>query len=374
MSGPVSPDARTVWQAVRAPLATVGIILAASLLLVLLRGGESGALDPRSAEEGGSRALATLLERQGVRIQRVTTAAHAGELLTGEASLLVTDPDLLRPERLRSLGAKAGRIILVGAHTEAVSAVAPGLSVSGEVGTGTRQPGCAHPDALAAGAVTLGGVSYHGSGAAELCYGEDESGPLAERERVTLLGGPAPLTNAALDEEGNAALAMRLLGQRERLVWYLPEPGDPALRAGEESVYDLAPPGVLFGLGQVAVAVVLLALWRARRLGPVVTEPLPVVVRGAETVEGTARLYRKAGAAGHAAQALRTAALRRLRPALGLAVDAEPQAVIAAVAGRSGRADAEVAALLYGPPPSGDAELVRLADALDTVESEVLHA
>ncbi|GAB3506310.1 DUF4350 domain-containing protein [Amycolatopsis cihanbeyliensis] len=374
MSSAVSPDARGIWRAVRAPLATVGIIVAASLLLVLLRGGDPGALDPRSAEEGGSRALATLLERQGVRVERVTTAARAGELLTGDASLLVTEPDLVRPERLRSLGTRSRRLVLVGAHGEAVSTVAPALTVSGEADAEPRRPGCAHPDAVAAGTVTLGGVSYRGSGTAEPCYGEGESGALAERGRVALLGGPTPLTNAALDEEGNAALAMRLLGRHERLVWYLPTPGDPALRPAEESVYDLAPPGVLFGLGQVAVAVVLLALWRARRLGPVVTEPLPVVVRGAETVEGTGRLYRKAGAAGHAADVLRGAALRRLRPALGLAVDAEPRAVSVAVASRSGRAEAEVSALLYGPPPSGDAELVRLADALDTVESEVMNA
>ena len=122
---------------------------------------------------------------------------------------------------------------------------------------------------------------------------------------------------------------------------------------------------------QLAVAVLLLALWRARRLGPVVVEPLPVVVRAAETVEGRARLYRRSGARGHGS---RGAARRRPGPAgtaLGLPRRAEPPAVVAAVAGRSGRTGPDVAALLYGAAPADDGALVRLADDLDALEREV---
>jgi hypothetical protein len=119
------------------------------------------------------------------------------------------------------------------------------------------------------------------------------------------------------------------------------------------------------------VAVGCFALWRARRLGPVVTEPLPVVVRAAETVEGRARLYRRAGAADHAAFALRQAARDRLVPRLGLPRDAAPDAVVAALVERTGRAGQAVWELLYGPPPRTDADLVRLADALDALEKEI---
>src|SRR5690606_41722785 len=54
------------------------------------------------------------------------------------------------------------------------------------------------------------------------------------------------------------------------------------------------------------VVVVLLAWWQGRRLGPLVTEPLPVVVRASETVEGRGRLYRSRRARDRAAEALRT--------------------------------------------------------------------
>ena len=65
----------------------------------------------------------------------------------------------------------------------------------------------------------------------------------------------------------------------------------------------------------------LVALWRGRRIGPLVAEELPVVVRASETVEGRGRLYRSRRARDRAAQALRTATLQRMLPRLGLGAD-----------------------------------------------------
>ena len=62
---------------------------------------------------------------------------------------------------------------------------------------------------------------------------------------------------------------------------------------------------------------VLLALWQARRLGPVVAERLPVVVRAAETVEGRGRLYRARRARDRAAAALRAASSTGSPPGSG---------------------------------------------------------
>ena len=46
---------------------------------------------------------------------------------------------------------------------------------------------------------------------------------------------------------------------------------------------------------------VAVVVWRARRLGALATEPLPVVVRAVETTRSLGRLYRRAGDRGHAA-------------------------------------------------------------------------
>lgn len=82
----------------------------------------------------------------------------------------------------------------------------------------------------------------------------------------------------------------------------------------EQSFFDLLPSGWLWGTLQLFVAAALAALWRARRLGPLVPERLPVAIRASETVEGRARLYRKADARDRAALALRSATRIRLAP------------------------------------------------------------
>ena len=123
---------------------------------------------------------------------------------------------------------------------------------------------------------------------------------------------------------------------------------------------------------QLGVALLLAALWRARRLGPLVTERLPVVVRASETVEGHARLYQSRRARDRAAAALRQAAVTRLAPALGLPPNAEPRRRDRG-AGRpvQPRTRREIDAMLYGPAPGSDAELVTLASDLDALEGEV---
>jgi hypothetical protein len=188
---------------------------------------------------------------------------------------------------------------------------------------------------------------------------------------VTLLASGVALTNRRFGEEGNASLALGLLGGHDRLVWYLPSLSDVPATDAQESVYDLVPDGVWWGLVQLGVAVVLLALWRARRLGPVVPEPLPVVVLAAETVEGRARLYRRSRARDTAAESLRGARRVRLGRLLGLPARSAPTALVDAAAARAGRDPGAVAGLLYGAAPADDAALVRLADDLDALDREV---
>ena len=57
------------------------------------------------------------------------------------------------------------------------------------------------------------------------------------------------------------------------------------------------PPWWPIAVAQAAVAFVVVAVWRGRRLGPILSEPLPVTVRAAETVEGHGRLYYRLNAA-----------------------------------------------------------------------------
>ncbi|MEH0829625.1 MULTISPECIES: DUF4350 domain-containing protein [unclassified Micromonospora] len=124
-------------------------------------------------------------------------------------------------------------------------------------------------------------------------------------------------------------------------------------------------------LVQLALVALLVVLWRARRLGPPVAEPLPVRVRSAETVLGRARLYQRARARGPAADTLRAAALDRLSARLNLPATTPPTEVAALVAARAGGTPDEAHELLYGGEPSSDAELLALARSLDRVTRTV---
>ena len=192
-------------------------------------------------------------------------------------------------------------------------------------------------------------------------------------QRIVFLGSSAPLENDQLAKAGNAALALNLLGQHARVVWHVPSLDD--LPEGEPaSFWELVPGWFKALLLQVGLAVVLLALWRGRRLGPVVPEPLPVVVRAAEATEGRGRMYRRVGCARpRGGPAARRDPRRGLSPLVGLPTRFDPAALTTAVAGRTGRPSADVHALLYGGPPPDDAALVRLADDLDALERQVRH-
>lgn len=189
---------------------------------------------------------------------------------------------------------------------------------------------------------------------------------------VTVIGDAAPFTNGRLAHVGDAALGLAVLGGSDRLVWLTPAPTTAASPGDQRSFVALVPGRVLWTLLQVVLAVVLLAGWRGRRLGPVVSERLPVAVRAAESVEGRGRLYRRARARGRAADTLRTGVRARVLPALGLPAGAPPAAVVDDVAARSGQPPAEVGDLLYGAAPPDDATLVRLADDLDRLMGTVL--
>ena len=187
-----------------------------------------------------------------------------------------------------------------------------------------------------------------------------------------MLGGGSLLTNADLAHVGNAALALGLLVPSRRLDWVPPGSLGGAVSASDRhGLFQLLPSGLDWGLVQLAIAVVVLALWRARRLGRPVVEPLPVVVRAAETVEGGARLLQAANARSTAAATLRTATRRRLAVVLRLGRDPDPGVLVAVVAERSGQQTGRVRGLLYGSEPLDDRALVTLAGALPELERAV---
>ncbi|MGY0486187.1 DUF4350 domain-containing protein [Streptomyces sp. WG-D5] len=385
----MTPTPRQVWTRTRGIALALVLLLVAAVLLAVIRSGERhGALDPRSADERGSRAVAELLADRGVDTRVVTTTADARAATGPDTTLLVAAPDLLTDRQQADLQAatadSGGRTVLVAPGAAAVGTLAPGVTADPEPATEKAlAPDCALPAARRAGPAATAGHRYDTKLAgADACYPSHGSATLLRVPAPTgdgdtvLLGSPDILLNESLDEQGNASLALQLLGSHPHLVWYLPSLSDEAASSdaqNDRSFVDLIPKGWLWGTLQLFIAAALAALWRARRLGPLVQERLPVAIRASETVEGRARLYRKANARDRAATALRISTRTRLAPLIGVPVSQAhtPETFLPALGRQLPTPARDPHTLLFGPPPATDASLIALADHLDALEREV---
>jgi hypothetical protein len=381
----VSPTARQVWTRTRGILLALLLLLAAGIAIAAIRSGtDHGRLDPRSADRSGSRAVAELLNDRGVSTRVVTTLAAARTAAGPDTTLLVASPDLLTEPQQHALREATrnseGRTVLIAPGGPSVGTLAPGVQADAAPSfDSTLAPDCALPAARRAGPADTGGLRYTTDDVrADLCYPSDGLATLvrlpATGGDTVVLGAPDILYNDRLDDEGNASLALQLLGSRPHLVWYLPSlSDDSATDTGDRTFFGLIPSGWLWGTLQLFVAAALSALWRARRLGPLVPERLPVAIRASETVEGRARLYRRTDARDRAAAALRSATRIRLAPLVGVppAQAHTPEALLPALSARLHGDGQALHTLLFGPAPGDNAGLIALADRLDALESEV---
>lgn len=344
------------------------LVLGAGVVSALLQPSAPGYLDPSGTGPTGGRALADLLAERGQHVDRtgVPVSGGAGRLE------LVTSPDLLSTAQLRQAGRFGGDILLVDPDPAALRAIAPRVQILWD-STADVDAG---PDCIAQ-AATLAGDAYVGGAvlktddpAAVTCYPDLPGSFLIQyadgSRTITVLGSSAPLTNQYLADYGDAALALNLMRRDTRIVWLVPSGSAPATATGgQQSFFALVPwPAYLIAI-QLGIAVVLAAAWRARRLGPLVAERLPVVVRAAETVEGHGRLYQARRARDRVAAVLREATASRIASRMGGDVRAET------IAARTGQPPDLVAALLSGPPPATDKDLVTLAADLDTLERKI---
>ena len=406
-----SGRARRRWRRVRWTLLVLAALALVVGVLAVTRPTTSDTpYAPDSTAPAGSRALAQVLGRQGVEVRHVTTVGEAVRAAGPGTMLLVTPSPLLTPEQAAAIADVPASLVLVEPGGTLLD-----LATDGAVGLvhtpagGLRAPRCELPAAVAAGELGLfaglevrdgelldaaggldgegvGGEGLDGTGGldaagVQACWPAGRAGAVALAQvevdpgtgprTVTAVADPALLRNGDVATAGNAALALHLLGGTERLVWLVQDPFDLSTGAGVSADAGMLPAWAgPVGLWALLCALVA-AAWRSRRLGPLVTEDLPVVVPAAEATRGRGRLYRRARARGHAAAALRAACADRLAGRLGVPRTANGPTLSAAVVRATGRDPQDVARLLYGPPPADDAALAALARRLDDLKSEV---
>lgn len=345
-------------------------------------------LDPGSTTASGARALVRVLEQRGTRVDVVDRVDDLDRSELDGATVLVDDSaGALDAAVARRLGRSAEHVVLLTTDRAALDAlgldVVPAGPVLGDATVPTS--GCAVPAVAAAGRLTVTGEGYRTTSdgpiptGTDLCVrtgsGDDRVAGIVRTATpagdVTLVGTTGALRNDTITTAGNAAFALDLLGSDDRLVWYTPTrtSADAAPTIG-----SLAPPWVPGALLLLALVAVAAGVWRGRRLGPLVVERMPVVVRASETTEGRARLYARTRDRTHALDTLRLAALRRIGHRLGLPRGTHVDEVVRAAARATGRPPAAVRAVLVGGPTTDDRALRDGATALDHLERAVRTA
>lgn len=347
-------------------------------------------MSTHNATPTGTRALAQVARAQGVDVRQISRLSSARILSPETTTLVLTSASQLSDAQARSVLDYPGPIVLIGESLSLTAAIDPGMAV-GQGEPGTRAASCAQPDASAARAIASDGPIVTGAPSSLTdCFPAADGATMIAQYRlhgapVVVLADPGIVTNAGIEREGNAALALRLVGGTEHAVWYVGSPDDastltwidtdhPAQHrpsAEPQTTADIFPPGTGYVVYALALALGFVAWWRGRRFGPLVREPLPVVIRAIEATRGRARLYRSAGASARAVASLRASAAVRMGARLGVPRTSTPEALVGAIARASGRDATEVTQLLYGPAPANEKAMMRLVELIDMLESEV---
>lgn len=347
------------------------LALVVAIVLGLTADERAAAYDPDNPGPDGAQALARVLDDEGVDVSVVRSAAELDDTDVDEQSVVVvTSTEQLGANTLERLleHARESRLVLVEPPAEVVDAVGATARNAPVFPDDGIKAECDDPmvDDLTL-EVDYAFVFRGGSG----CFKAERGSVLLKRGEVTLFGGGQAMTNDQALRGDNAAVGLRLLGQGDRLVWYVPTFQD--VGADDElGLGALLPRWIEPGLWVLAVATIFLIVWRARRLGPLSTEPLPVVVKAIETTRSRGRLYRKAKDRAHAANALRAAARANAAGRLGLGARHDEAALIRDLARHVDRPVAEIADLIgaHASTPASDRDLIALARNLTDLDRE----
>ncbi|MDF2508483.1 MAG: hypothetical protein K0Q52_2342 [Microbacterium sp.] len=354
----------------------VALVLIAAFVAIRVSAtppGEHGALDPEGRDDTGALALAEILRDQGVEVDVRRSRVEARAAVDERTTLVMSNPYTLTDGALETLIEPADRVVFLSTSTHLLNTLR-----IGENAPGTRSAvdaACDVPEFADVGTIRADRL-FAPAGDVEGCFGDAESAAVLvddrSGDRHVVVEGTRLFSNAYLAENGNAALALALLGQTERVVWYVPSFGDSDIEGKSiDTLGSLTPVWVTPAILLLLLAGVAAAIWRGQRFGPLVAETLPVTVRASETMHGRARLTARAADAAHAAEALRDGAQRRLARRLGLAVHSGAEEVADAASDRLRIPRGSLQTLLAGPLPTDDAALVDLARRLDELEAAV---
>lgn len=360
-----------------------GLITAAAILIVIVVSivvvamltprADDTQLSPNSNRASGTGALAAILEAEGISVSLTHSMTDFREAARPDVTLVLParQARFVQADVIADLKDSGARIVILGEENAQGSLDDWGLAgYLVQSDEGRPRAMCDNPDAVASAGIGPISQVYISPDAGCFPHSDGYAWVQSDARNVELISDASSLTNAELANPGNAAFAMRRLGAADAVVWLDLEatesvsPTDPGTTSVPRPTWYAAA-----GLA-LALAFAWFAIYRGRRFGKLVAEPLPVVVPAHESDLGRARLYQRGRSHGHAAQALRAGAIDRLIGRGALRASANRSQIVAALSSVTGRPPGEVDELFYTRPITSDTDLMNLATDLDAILKE----
>jgi hypothetical protein len=358
------------WRGQARRVAPLLALLAAALVVAVIIAPERDSglpLEPASPRRDGTRALVDVLEGVGRQVSVVAPQDRS------DAPVILLLRDQLSDDERHTLERRVdeGARLVV---TDDTSTFAPDLANLGFALEPRLERACNLPALRDVVAIRPGdAVRYEVPAGGQGCFGDAEGGfwMVVEprgRGHVVVLGGPGFLTNAALRYADNAVLAVQLL---------TPEGTDhveivrPVLGTGDRGLLDLIPDRVRAAFWQVLIGFVVVAAWRARRLGAPLSEHAPVRLANSDLTAAVGVLLARNDARAASLQRVAEDTRRRLARRLGLTDTVDVGLLVDRVTARTSLDAGEVARVLEPPPPPDDETLLRATTALADLEQAV---
>lgn len=362
----------STWRSIVAVVALAGLVAVSVSVVVRSRG---ASYEPDSTAAFGTKALVLLLESFGAEVEVVSS----GPPPDAEVTLMMSNVIALDEEpAVLDWVERGGRLVIADPYSALAPPVAERASLFGGASDAVEQDACRIP-ALAQLRELVPGSSYARYEVTEpalSCFDDGNGAFVVADQRgdgwLVFVGGADLFTNSLLAVADNAGLAVALLAPKEgtRVAILDPSGGVPS----DRSLFDAIPRGFWLALTQLAVAFAIYSWFRGRRLGPVMVEPQPVQIEGSELVSAVGNLAQLSRRPDRTGAVLRRALHRDLVGWLGLARDVTPQALAEVTASRTGIDRDRVVRALAGPAVTDDVELVALADEIERIRKEVMHA
>ena len=345
-------------------------LLAAIFILAPRNDGQP--LSPGSTRPDGAGATAEVLRERGIDVVVINSWEEAIERADSQSTVLIQLSNSISQSDVDQLIDSGATIVLI-ADDYASTARAWGFD-------GRFEGTDSHP--VRAQCEESNAVAAQGISPVDRVYMGDESGCFPshngfawvksdEHPRISLFTAPETFTNAELASPGNAAFAFHTLGSQPTLLWIHGAGLSSSSSTNNEPSVDALPSWFTAGSIAALLTAAWYAMYKSRRFGKLVPEPLPVIVPAAEAELGRARLYQRGRNVAHAGASLRAGMISRVAPRLGLTPNMDPSSVVQAMSRASAAEPNVIFDLLYAREVTSERDLATLSRQLTALEKEL---